>query len=131
MTAPTDDSDHDPAFDWGDSTEPSGSVESPSEVSAKKVANPGLLAIFGGLYAVWSLAWVLGIAQTPTQPASSLLDAIMFQFGEFLAMVASPIWFGVVWWLTTESRMVVRVAWLVVGLVLLVPLSLILPVVLT
>jgi hypothetical protein len=106
-------------------------VESSSEVSDKKVANPGLLATFGGLYAVWSLAWVLGIAQTPTQPASSLLDAIMFEFGEFLAMVASPIWFGVVWWLTTESRMVVRVAWLVVGLVLLVPLSLILPVVLT
>ena len=131
MTAPTDDSDHDPAFDWGDSTEPSGSVESSSEVSDKKVANPGLLAIFGGLYAVWSLAWVLGIAQTPTQPASSLLDAIMFEFGEFLAMVASPIWFGVVWWLTTESRVVVRVAWLVLGLVLLVPLSLILPVVLT
>ena len=131
MTTPTDDSDHDPAFDWGDSTEPSGSVESSSEVSAKKVANPGLLAIFGGLYAVWSLAWVLGIAQTPTQPASSLLDAIMFEFGEFLAMVASPIWFGVVWWLTTESRVVIRVVWLVVGLVLLVPLSLILPVVLT
>ena len=131
MTTPLDDSDHDPAFDWGDSTEPSGSVESSSEVSAKKVANPGLLAIFGGLYAVWSLAWVLGIAQTPTQPASSLLDAIMFQFGEFLAMVASPMWFGVVWWLTTESRIVVRVVWLVVGLVLLVPLSLILPVVLT
>ena len=131
MTTPLDDSDHDPAFDWGDSTEPSGSVESSSEVSVKKVANPGLLAIFGGLYAVWSLAWVLGIAQTPTQPASSLLDAIMFQFGEFLSMVASPIWFGVVWWLTTESRIVVRVVWLVVGLVLLVPLSLILPVVLT
>ena len=131
MTTPTDNSDHDPAFDWGDSTEPSGSVESSSEVSAKKVAHPGLLAIFGGLYAVWSLAWVLGIAQTPTQPASSLLDAIMFEFGEFLAMVASPIWFGVVWWLTTESRVVVRVVWLVVGLVLLVPLSLILPVVLT
>jgi hypothetical protein len=131
VTTPTDDSDHDPAFDWGDSTEPSGSVESSSEVSAKKVANPGLLAIFGGLYAVWSLAWVLGIAQTPTQPASSLLDAIMFEFGEFLAMVASPIWFGVVWWLTTESRVVVRVVWLVLGLVLLVPLSLILPVVLT
>ena len=131
MTTPLDDSDHDPAFDWGDSTEPSGSVDSSSEISAKKVANPGLLAIFGGLYAVWSLAWVLGIAQTPTQPASSLLDAIMFQFGEFLAMVASPIWFGVVWWLTTESRIVVRVVWLVVGLVLLVPLSLILPVVLT
>ena len=131
MTTPLDDSDHDPAFDWGDSTEPSGSVDSSSEISAKTVANPGLLAIFGGLYAVWSLAWVLGIAQTPTQPASSLLDAIMFQFGEFLAMVASPIWFGVVWWLTTESRIVVRVVWLVVGLVLLVPLSLILPVVLT
>lgn len=128
MTTPTDNLDRDPAFDWGDSTEPSGSAESSSEVSAKKVANSGLLAVFGGLYAVWALAWVLGIAQTPTQPASSLLDAIMFQLGEFLAMVASPLWFGVVWWLTAESRVARRVAWLVLGLVLLIPMPLILPV---
>jgi hypothetical protein len=130
VTKPPDTSDHEPAFDWGDSTEASDSLESPSGVSATKVANPGLLGVFGGLYVVWSVAWVLGIAATPPQPASSLLDAIMFQFGAFLAMVASPIWLGVVWWLTTESRVGIRVAWLVLGLVLLVPLPLILPVVL-
>lgn len=129
MTAPTNAADHDPAFDWGDSVEPPDSLEPSSGFSARKVANPGLLAVFGGLYVVWSVAWVLGIAAAPTQPASSLLDAIMFQFGAFLAMVASPIWLGVVWWLTNESRCVVRVAWLVGGLVLLVPLPLILPVV--
>jgi hypothetical protein len=54
----------------------------------------------------------------------------MFQFGAFLAMVASPIWFGVVWWLTTESRVRIRVAWLLLGLVFLIPLPLVLPVVL-
>ena len=132
MTTEPGETESDPAFDWGDALEPENSSAMPVDASEAStgIANPGLLAIFGGLYAVWSVAWVLGIAATPTQPASSLLDAIMFQFGEFLAMVASPLWFGVVWWLTTESKVLVRVTWMVVGLVLLTPLALILPVVL-
>jgi hypothetical protein len=69
---------------------------------------------------------VLAIVAAPTQQASSLLDAIMYQFGEFLAIVASPLWFGVVWWLTAGVR--TRVVLLVVGLVALVPLPLVLPV---
>lgn len=121
-----------PAFDWGETDEPDQrGVSDATEVEGKRsVENPGLVALFGGLYAVWSLAWVLGVAAAPTQPASSLLDAVMYQFGEFLAMIASPLWFGASWWLTSGRPKATRVWWLVVGLVLLVPLPLILPVVL-
>jgi hypothetical protein len=90
-----------------------------------------LLAVFGGLYAVWTIAWVLAIVAAPTQQASSLLDAIMYQFGEFLAIVAAPLWFGVVWWLTAGAGTRPRLAWLVAGLVVLFPLPLVLPVVLS
>jgi hypothetical protein len=90
-----------------------------------KTENPVLLAVFGGLYAVWTIAWVLAIVAAPTQQASSLLDAIMYQFGEFLGIVAAPLWFGVVWWLTTAVR--TRVILLAAGLVALVPLPLVLP----
>jgi hypothetical protein len=88
-----------------------------------------LLSVFGGLYAVWTIAWVLAIVAAPTQQASSLLDAIMYQFGEFLAIVASPLWFGVVWWLSGSAGVRPRLSWLVAGLVVVFPLPLVLPVV--
>lgn len=119
-----------PAFDWGESDE--GLVVEGSDVAPAtprpKTDNPVLLAVFGGLYAVWTIAWVLAIVAAPTQQASSLLDAIMYQFGEFLAIVAAPLWFGVVWWLSAERSVQSRALWLVVGLVLLVPWPLILPI---
>jgi len=116
-----------PAFDWGESDE--GLVVEGRDVAPgtprPKTENPVLLAVFGGLYVVWTVSWVLAIVAAPTQQASSLLDAIMYQFGEFLAIVASPLWFGVVWWLTAGVR--TRVVLLIVGLVALVPLPLVLP----
>jgi hypothetical protein len=85
------------------------------------------LAVFGGLYAVWTIAWVLAIVAAPTQQASSLLDAIMYQFGEFLAIVAAPLWFGIVWWLSSGAGAKPRMAWLVACLVVVFPLPLVLP----
>jgi hypothetical protein len=118
-----------PAFDWGESDEGHVAGTTPGAGSARaKTENPVLLAVFGALYAVWSIAWVLAIVASPTQPASSLLDAIMFQFGEFLAIVSAPVMFGVVWWLGSRHSRSARVAWLVGGLVVLTPVPLILPV---
>ena len=120
-----------PAFDWGESDE-GLVVEGPGAAQATprpKTENPVLLSVFGGLYAVWTVAWVLAIVAAPTQQASSLLDAIMYQFGEFLAIVASPLWFGVVWWLSGSAGFRPRLAWLVAGLVVVFPLPMVLPVV--
>jgi hypothetical protein len=120
-----------PAFDWGESDE--GLVVEGRDVAPvaprPKTENPVLLAVFGGLYAVWTVAWVLAVVAAPTQQASSLLDAIMYQFGEFLAIVAAPLWFGVVWWLSAGAGTRPRLAWLVAGLVVVFPLPLVLPVV--
>jgi hypothetical protein len=119
-----------PAFDWGESDE--GLVVERRGVAPAaprpKTENPMLLAVFGGLYAVWTISWVLAIVAAPTQQASSLLDAIMYQFGEFLAIVAAPLWFGIVWWLSAGAGTKPRLAWLVAGLVVLFPLPLVLPV---
>jgi hypothetical protein len=120
-----------PAFDWGESDE--GLVVESRDVAPAaprtKTENPVLLAVFGGLYAVWTIAWVLAIVAAPTQQASSLLDAVMYQFGEFLAIVAAPLWFGAVWWLSASAGTKPRLAWLVAGLVAVFPLPLVLPVV--
>ena len=116
-----------PAFDWGESD--GGLVVEGRDVAPAtprpKTENPVLLSVFGGLYAVWTIAWVLAIVAAPTQQASSLLDAIMYQFGEFLAIVASLLWFGVVWWLTAGVR--TRAILLAGGLVALFPLPLVIP----
>jgi F0F1-type ATP synthase assembly protein I len=123
-----------PAFVWDESDDDLSQDEAPeSGADAReqgRVRNPAIVAVFGGLYAVWAVAWVLAVASAPAQPASSLLDAIMFQFGEFLAVVVTPLWFGVVWWKTQETRERTRVWLLVLGLVLLVPAPLIIPVLL-
>ena len=120
-----------PAFDWGESDE--GLVAEGSDVAPAtprpKTDNPVLLAVFGGLYAVWTIAWVLAIVAAPTQQAGSLLDAIMYQFGEFLAIVAAPLWFGIVWWLSAGAGANRRLSWLLAGLIVLAPLPLVLPVV--
>jgi hypothetical protein len=120
-----------PGFDWGESDE--GLVVEGRDVAPvaprPKTENPVLLAVLGGLYAVWTISWVLAIVAAPTQQASSLLDAIMYQFGEFLAIVAAPLWFGIVWWLSAGVGTKPRLAWLVAGLVVLFPLPLVLPVV--
>ncbi len=120
-----------PAFDWGESDE--GLVVEARDVAPAaprpKTEHPLLLAIFGGLYAVWTIAWVLAIVAAPTQQASSLLDAIMYQFGEFLAIVSAPLWFGIVWWLSADAGSRARLTWLVAGLVVVFPLPLVLPVV--
>jgi hypothetical protein len=120
-----------PAFDWGESDE--GVVVEGRDVAPAaarpKTENPVLSAVFGGLYVVWTVAWVLAIVGAPTQQASSLLDAIMYQFGEFLGIVAAPLWFGLVWWLSSGTGGTARLAWLSAGLVVLFPLPLVLPVV--
>lgn len=121
-----------PAFVWDASDDESlaktgdGLRES---IAAKPLGgrDRGLLAVFAGLYAAWSIAWVLAIVAAPPQPASSLLDAVMYQFGEFLALIACPLWFGVVWWRTRDSSVLIRVSFLVLGLVVLAPVALVLP----
>ena len=125
-----------PAFVWDESDDDSlvgAQQKDPEPLEPQKPVrhNPVFLAVFGGLYAVWSLSWILGVAAAPTQPASSLLDAVMYQFGEFLAIIAPPLWFGATWWLSEGLDIKTRISWLVVGLVLLLPLPLVLPVVLT
>jgi hypothetical protein len=120
-----------PAFDWGESDDAlvlgDDQKKPKTESAAVSSNNPVILGVFGGLYAVWSVAWVLGVVASPPQQASSVVDAVMFQFGEFLGMVASPLWFGVVWWLSSESSRLARGALLIAGLVILFPFPLVLP----
>ncbi len=124
----------DDALDWGprrDDTEyrareshPVGDEASPRE--------PGvwLTALLGGIYVMWALAWVIGLASQPTPQLSSGLETALYRFGEFLAYIATPLWFAVALWVGTNWSPRMRGGFLLLGLILLLPWPFLLPVVL-
>lgn len=125
--------DDDEALTWAGDTdrlgsrpqdEPAPAAAPPAEPSAPRSRRDTALiaayGVFAGVYLVFTVLWLLGV-QYVRGNDSTLFAAIMFQFGEFLAIVSCPIWFGAVWYLTTGSRPLVRILWLIAGVALLVP----------
>lgn len=117
----------DDALRWG----PEDEFEQDSQSEPPREREPGtvLTAILGGLYVMWGLAWVIGLANQPIQPMLGVLDQVMVRFGEFLAYIATPLWFVVVLWLGTTWSVRARAGALLLGLIVLLPWPFILPVV--
>ncbi len=79
------------------------------------------LGIFGGVYLLYTIGWFIGVARIQSPPADALSE-FMFSLGLWLAVAAPAVWFAVTFWLTrTHPR--ARIGWLLLGVVLLVPLS--------
>ncbi len=113
----------DPSYlDGAGSTTPADVAGPEPEVPASAAASTLLVAygIFGGVYLLYLIGWVISV-QRDTFTASGLFFEIMYQFGEFLAIVSPALWFGLVLLLTRGRRPALRVAWLVAGIVLLAP----------
>ncbi|GAB3138210.1 hypothetical protein [Marisediminicola antarctica] len=113
----------DPSYlDGAGSTAPADVAESEPSAPASATASALLVAygIFGGVYLLYLIGWVISV-QRDTFTASGLFFEIMYQLGEFLAIVSPAIWFGLVLLLTRGGRPALRVAWLVAGIVLLAP----------
>ena len=118
----------DDALRWG----PDDEFEQDWEPESPRQREPGTLltALLGGFYVMWGLAWVIGIANQPIQPMFGVLDQVMIRFGDFLAYIATPLWFVVVLWLGTSWSLRARAGALLLGLIVLLPWPFILPVVL-
>ena len=71
-------------------------------------------------YLVLTVGWILSVQQL-SSGATSLFAEILWQFGEFLAILAAPFWFATTLSLTRDHRPLVRVGWLALGLGMLVP----------
>ncbi|MFT4029856.1 MAG: hypothetical protein QM675_08265 [Protaetiibacter sp.] len=74
-------------------------------------------------YLALTIGWIFSV-QLLVNPGVELLGEIMWQFGEFLAMVAPALWFAATVTLTPEGtrrRGVARMVALLVGAALLVP----------
>jgi hypothetical protein len=100
-------------------------VGSPADVA---VAEPGLQSgsarlltgFFGVVYLALTVGWILAVQYTGSG-STALLTEVLWQFGEFTAIVAAPLWFGATLTLTRGGRLVTRAGWLALGAGLLVP----------
>ena len=120
----------DEALTWGGDRDPThveGQPASPVEpdgtpLTTSATSSVLLVAygVFGGVYLLYIVGWVIGV-QRDTFTSGNLFFEIMYQFGEFLAICSPVLWFGLVLILTRGRRAVIRVLWLVVGILLLAP----------
>jgi hypothetical protein len=93
---------------------------------AKPQISSLLLVTFGvlaGAHLIYTLGWVVSIqgysATHTTSPDP--LTAIMFGVTEFLAIASPIIWFGAVLALTRGRKAIIRLLWLLLGLVVVIP----------
>jgi len=91
-----------------------------TQVSSVLLVTYGVLA---GGYLIYTLGWVVSIQRfAATHPASTdPLTAIMFAVTEFLAIASPTLWFGVVLALTRGAKPIMRLVWLLLGLVAVIP----------
>ena len=83
-------------------------------------ARSALTAVFGIVYLALTVGWILGVQYTGSG-STQLLTEVLWQFGEFTAIVAAPLWFGAALTLTRTGRLLTRTGWLLLGAGLLVP----------
>lgn len=93
-----------------------GEPEETPGSGARRAATVG----FALPYLLLTVGWILSVQQL-TSGATSLFAEILWQFGEFLAILAAPFWFATTLSLTRDHRPLVRVGWLALGLGMLVP----------
>lgn len=127
MTASAVDPDEE-ALAWAGDDRDAASIESRAPREARQPRDgdsiPGPLlityGILAGLYLIYTVGWVITVTRSTTS-LPSLLGEIMFQLGEFLAIASPALWFVAVLALTRGRKPVIRLLWLLVGLVVVVP----------
>lgn len=96
--------------------------EAPVATSSFLLVTYGIVA---GVYGLYTIGWITSVLRGGGT-MSTVLGEVMFQFGEFLAIASAPLWFASTFFLTRGRKPIVRLAWLIVGLVLLVPIPFVL-----
>ena len=78
------------------------------------------MGILAGIYLLYTIGWFNGVSKLGN-PLGEPLARFMFSLSGWLAVTAPVVWFTLTYWLT-ENRPRRRLAWLLVGAVLLAPL---------
>ncbi len=83
------------------------------------VATRLVTAVGALIFAAYTLAWVVGVGTLPLSGPTLLLE-VLYQFAEFLAIIASGLWFGTTLVLT-RGRPGARAGWFAAGALVLAP----------
>ncbi len=97
-------------------------VELPAEDAAPRTSSL-LLVVYGvlaGVYLLYTLGWITSVIRT-TLPVDNLLAGILYQLGQFLAIASPALWLAAAVLLTRDRKPVVRLLWVVLGLVVVAP----------
>lgn len=76
--------------------------------------------IFGGVYLLYSVAWLITALRNPTQIADPLGNA-MFVLGLWLSVAAPALWFSAVLYLGKSSSVAKRMLFLLLGALVFIP----------
>lgn len=103
----------------GDAVAPEGDEPEAAEPVVERTSSVLLVAsgVLGGIYLLFTVGWVL----SAEPPALEGLAAVMYVLGQWLAIAAPALWFGATFLLTRHRPAPVKLLWLVIGMLLLVP----------
>jgi hypothetical protein len=99
------------------SAEAAHSDQAPSGLSSVALVGFG---IFGGVYLLYSVAWLITALRNPTQIADPLGNA-MFVLGLWLSVAAPALWFSAVLYLGKSSSVAKRMLFLLLGALVFIP----------
>jgi len=106
---------------------PEAPVAESNSTSRVLLVGYGILA---GIFVLYAIGWALGLSRQThiaNLPPASALSQFMTIITAGLAIASGPLWFASVFILTRKNRTFVKLAWQVLGVVLLVPWIFIVP----
>jgi len=131
-----DDDDDDAAITWAGDSDPSlvaskasvaPSVPELVEGDEQRESMPSFLlvayGVLGGAYLLYTVGWLVALQRWDAVRGSSadLLTEAMTQIGFVLAMAAPLLWFITTWVLTRERKPLIRLLWIIIGLIVVLP----------
>lgn len=91
-----------------------------ARAARRRTVATAITGVFAGIYLMYTVGWVIGVAQLPlTGP--TLLTEILYQFAEFLAIIAPAAWLTTALVLSRDRSAVHRIGWLALGTLVLIP----------
>ena len=112
-----DEDDEDDADDADDADDVDDADDRPAPMSSVVLV---CLGVLGGLFALYTAGWFVSWLKLVYSP-SDALELGAFRVQQVLAILAPPVWFVAVVFLTRRRRAALRLLWLVIGAILLVP----------
>lgn len=106
--------------DTGAASSDTADTAADARAARRRSVATAITGVYAGIYLMYTVGWVIGVAQLPLS-GPTLLTEILYQFAEFLAIIAPAAWLTAVLVLSRLRSAVHRIGWLALGTLVLVP----------